>query len=512
MKRSKLPSRPVAVIAAAAALLALIAAGIVYAATRPRARATRQHAGAAGLDSLTVQNTTEGPPIPSGFVGLTTEYRGLEDYAGANPAALDPVFEQLIRNLAPDQSPVLRIGGDSTDWTWWPAPHMARPPGVKYSLNNTWLQVASTLAKSLGARLILGVNLEADSGGVAAAEAHAFIGGIGRGHIDALELGNEPELYAAFPWYKLPDGVHVRGRPPSYDYASFITDYAHISRSIPSGVTLAGPSTGAPKWIPQLGQFLAGNRRVGLLTVHRYPLKHCTASARVTIPEILSSASSIGLAESVAGAVANARARGVPVRVDEMSAITCGGVQGVSDSFATALWSLNALFAMARVGVSGVNMQTMPGSFNELFNVAETNGTWQASVRPAYYGLMMFAEVAPPGSRLLKIAGAAGQGLTPWATRAPDGDVRVLLVNDSTTSARTVAVTVPFTGPAALERLQAPSAGATSGVTLGGQSFGAETSTGVPSGASTLAAITPSAGKYVVTLPAASAAVLTVAK
>jgi len=468
-------------------------------------------ARAASTGALTVENTAVGRPIPSGFVGLTTEYRGLEAYAGTNPAALDPVFEQLMRNLAPNQSPVLRIGGDSTDWTWWPVPHMAVPGGVKYSLNQTWLQVASALAKSVGGRLILGINFEADSGKVAAAEAQALIGGIGRGQIEALELGNEPELYAAFPWYKLPNGQHVRGRPPTYDYADFIKDFSNISRSIPRDVTLAGPSTGSSVWIPLLGQFLTANRQVRLATLHRYPLKHCTPTTQVTIPEILSSASSTGLAASVAGAVASANAHGIPLRVDEMSAISCGGVAGVSDSFATALWSLDALFAMARVGVDGVNVQTAPGSFNELFGITEANGTWQASVHPAYYGLMMFAKAAPPGARFLKLSGAPGADVNAWATRGTDGAVRVVLINDSTAHARTVTVRLPpLSGPAALARLQASSARATQGVTFAGLSFGSETSTGLLAGQSSLTPVTPSAGGYIITLPAASAALLTV--
>ncbi|HWF24631.1 MAG TPA: hypothetical protein VG275_04245, partial [Solirubrobacteraceae bacterium] len=203
---------------------------------------------------------------------------------------------------------------------------------------------------------------------MAGTEARALIAGLGRGRIEALELGNEPELYGSFPWYKLPDGRHVRGRPRTYAYSDFVSDFGNISRSIPRDVTLAGPSTGAPTWIPLIGRFLAGNRRVGLATLHRYPLKHCSSGAHVTIPEILSNTSSTGLAASVAQAAATAHARGVGLRIDEMSAITCGGVAGVSHSFATALWSLDTLFAMARVGVDGVNMQTAPGSFNELFS------------------------------------------------------------------------------------------------------------------------------------------------
>ena len=63
--------------------------------------------------------------------------------------------------------------------------------------------------------------------------------------------------------------------------------------------------------------------------------------------------------------------------------------------------------------------------------------------------------------------------------------------------------------PATLERLQAPNLRATSAVTLGGQSFGGQTSTGLLAGHSTAAAVTAGSGGYVITLPPASAALLT---
>ena len=47
--------------------------------------------------------------VPSGFVGLSFEYSALPWYTGADPRAVNPAFEQLVRNLAPGQSPVLRI-------------------------------------------------------------------------------------------------------------------------------------------------------------------------------------------------------------------------------------------------------------------------------------------------------------------------------------------------------------------------------------------------------------------
>ena len=123
-------------------------------------------------------------------------YKAIELDAGTDPAALDPVFEQLIRNLAPAQSPVLRIAG--ADEAWWPVPHTPRPPGVNYNLTNG-LAVTRALAQTLDARLILGINFEADSATVAGAEARALVSGIGPEWIAALEPATNPSCTARSP-------------------------------------------------------------------------------------------------------------------------------------------------------------------------------------------------------------------------------------------------------------------------------------------------------------------------
>ncbi len=60
-----------------------------------------------------------------------------------------------------------------------------------------------------------------------------------------------------------------------------------------------------------------------------------------------------------------------------------------------------------------------------------------------------------------------------------------------------------------VERLQAPSLSARAGVTLGGQSFGASTTTGLLSGPRTTFTIAGTTGGYVLRVPPASAALLT---
>ena len=116
-------------------------------------------AGAQAAQLLSVGRSTVTRPLPGAFLGFSFEFRGLEEYLGSDASALDPVFLQLIRNLAPDQRPVVRIGGDSTDWTWWPVPH-ALPRGSALRPQLRLGTAAHSLAQALGARLILGVNFE----------------------------------------------------------------------------------------------------------------------------------------------------------------------------------------------------------------------------------------------------------------------------------------------------------------------------------------------------------------
>jgi hypothetical protein len=86
----------------------------------------------------------------------------------------------------------------------------------------------------------------------------------------------------------------------------------------------------------------------------------------------------------------------------------------------------------------------------------------------------------------------------------------VVLINKDPTTSYTVQVQVPgFTSQAQLARLEAPTVFSTNGVTLAGQTFGDETTTGTLSGPSQTEPVSPVLGNYTVTLPPASAAVLT---
>jgi hypothetical protein len=504
----------------AALTICLLAAGIWHAAVTKSASDPTRPAAARAADSAastvyaSVDAAPTGPARPARFLGLSLEYSALEAYTGADPAAPDRVFVQLLRNLAPGpgQSLVLRIGGNSTDATWWPVKGMAHPRGARYALTPTWLAAVRALAAAVPAQLIMGVNLAAGRPRVAEAEAQAFVSGIGPSYVTSLEVGNEPDVYGVFPWYTDRHGP-VFARPAGYDLSAFIGELTRWQATLPD-LPLADPALAELPWLSGLPTLLAADPRLRVVTVHRYALQGCSHNPHSpvypSIANLLSDRSAQGLAAAIAPYVALAHRHGAQFRVDELNSAAlagCLGRAGISNTFASALWMLDTLFDLASIGVDGVNVHSLPGAGYELFSFRRSATGWQAFVRPDYYGMLLFAQAFPAGARLLPVRAPAG-AVKVWATLAPDGHTRVTLINKGSAAHRVELQLPPSDLPAVLEWLRAPSASATSGVTLGGQGFGAETSTGVL-GAQHGQPVAQLFGSYSIDLPPASAAVLT---
>ena len=483
-------------------------------------------AAPAYLANVSVTQTAMAGPLDDGYLGLALEFDTIPKWTAGGAEPVNPVLVQLIRNLNPIGRPVIRVGGQSTDRSWWPAPGQSKPIGVTYALTPRWARSVRALAQALDARLVLGVNLEANRPALDRIEATNYLADIGRTYIDALEIGNEPDLYdqipwyhllgsTVYPWYDTGKGQSIYARPKGYSPAAFDGDFSRALQMLPN-VPIAGPETGQPAWMSAFtGQFLSPHSQLRMLTSHAYGLDNCVTTPSSpqypSIPNLLSLTASRNLFPGLQGFVNLVHGDGGGYRVDEMGSDSCNGTRGVSNTMASALWVLDSLFALAQQHINGVNLHTFQNSVNGLFDFTRTNGQWSASVHPIYYGALMFAEAAPPGSTLVQASAASGGPLRAWATSGPGAVVRVLLINDSISSGALALVHAPAgfgSKVAPVIRLTAPSAYATDHMSIGGRTFGATTTTGllrlpVPD------TVAPQGGTYHVVLPAASAALLT---
>ncbi|HEY1592051.1 MAG TPA: glycosyl hydrolase family 79 C-terminal domain-containing protein [Solirubrobacteraceae bacterium] len=506
-----------------ACILAAFTASLLVAAVAVLADLDAAPAGAAGIDptptgdpavTASVGSQPAGQAMPQGFTGLSLEYGALHSYTGRDPDHVNPVLINLMRNLVPgNQTTVLRIGGNSADKTWWPIRGQIPPGGINYALNPGWMRTTRALASTLGAKMIMGVNLAGGRPAVAATESRALIAGVGRNSVQAFEIGNEPDVYGMFPWYRARDGRVFFARGHGYNLNQFIKQYSRWRAAMPT-MPVTGPAFAELNWLSGLPKFMSAEPGIKLLTLHRYPLRACLTDTNdpgyPTIPNLLADRSSAGLAQQVAPYVRVAHKRRLQFRLDEMNSASCSGKPGVSDTFASALWVLDTLFNLANVGVDGVNVHSLPGAAYELFTFQHTSGGWEAFVHPEYYGMLLFARAFPPGAQLVPVNVNPNGLVKVWATRSKDFSTRVVLINKDPTTSYTVTLQVPgFTSNASLERLQASDVFSTNGVTLGGQSFGDETTTGLLPGLPQTETVAPTLGNYTVTLPPASAALLT---
>ena len=136
--------------------------------------------------NLGVTKTTHGRPVPSNFVGLAVEVSEIPKLSGPTPQQVNPVFAKLLENLDPAGRPNVRIGGQSTDRTWWPVKGVKQPLGVTYSLGSSWAADAHALAVANDAQYLLGINLEANRARVSQVEADQLVKRITSRYIDAL--------------------------------------------------------------------------------------------------------------------------------------------------------------------------------------------------------------------------------------------------------------------------------------------------------------------------------------
>ena len=443
--------------------------------------------GSTSTPATTTVAPGAGVALPQSFFGVSIEYPELPMYERFTPA-----FERILGlwTVAGDGPFVIRIGGASADRTYWePGPY--RLPARAYLLTNRWFANAASLIAQAGLRVILDLNLKHGTAQLEAAMAAKALSALPSGSVAGLEIGNEPDRY-------------LHGYTPGL-YANAVSAYAAALASVAPGIPLLAPAvsntaTGMP-WL----RYTAGTvtSELGALDGHRYQLGGCvgpTSRRYPSVSRMLSSKMTTGLVAAVEPAVQLAHLIGKPFRLDELGSVTCGGVPGVSNSFATALWAPDALFSLWAAGLDAVNVHIRADRVNGPLQIGPLGFT----ARPLFYGLALFSRAASPGGQLLPIRITSPSGISGWAVQVSTGALHVVLLNKGATDAN-VRLAFPDTSSVTVQRLLAPSVAATSGVTLAGQQLAPDGQLVGPFVSETLS---PRDGVYTVAVPAGSAALV----
>jgi hypothetical protein len=449
-------------------------------------------------------------PVPPSFLGLSTEYWSLPVYARHLLA-----FSRVLRALHVQAGGpvVLRVGGNSADHTIWDARQRAQPRWV-VELTPAWLQATRKVVRRAGVRLILDLNLITGSPSAASVWAHAAEAGLPKRSIAGFEIGNEPDIYSRLFWVtrlssRGLDASILPREVTSGGYAADFRAYARRLKRLAPHVRLLGPAIANPvlhaDWVSKL--VAKARPELGMITAHRYLYTACAvpgSPSYPTIERLLSDRASAGLARSLAQVVADAHRAGLPFRLTEVNSVTCGGIRGVSNTFATALWAPDTLFELLRAGVDGVNVHVHAASINAAFTFDRRG----LVPRPLLYGMVMFARTLGTGARLLPVEVRNRRRLhvKVWAVAVAGGGLHLLVIDKGERAAR-VTLRVPPNGPASVQRLLSPSVASHAGVRLAGQSLDAR---GRWIGRRVVSRLVPSADGYKLTVPGYSAALVSV--
>lgn len=433
--------------------------------------------------------------IPADFVGL-----GYEISSVARPGLLNAsnsVYVQLCRTLG--SSGVIRVGGNTSDYASYSAsgpPISSAESGPGSVVNDAVLRDLGGFLQATGWKLIWGLNLGRGTVDAAVNEAKAVIAATGT-NLFAFEIGNEPDLFAHRE-------IH---RKKGYEYENYLAEYRRfrdaLRKNIP-GISLAGPDAAiATSWVTKFAR--DEGHDVKLLTHHYYREGQ---NATSTIEKLLHPDPKLDPILSELQAAS--KSCGVPYRICEVNSFSGGGKPGVSDRFASALWVLDFMYRLATAQCAGVNMETGVNQLGFISSYSpigdDEHGHYVA--RPEYYGMLAFAYGAP-GDFVESHLSAGSSNLTGYATLKRDERLLITLINkESGVDAKVSVSGVEAFKRGSVVRLSAASLESSTEVSFGGVAV-------KPHGtwkAEREEKIQSSDGRWVVNLPAASAAILTLVR
>jgi CheY-like chemotaxis protein len=433
---------------------------------------------------LTVRADRLGNKIGDDFTGLSYESAQL-----GNPHFFSGDHAELagfLRRLG--TSGVLRIGGNTSEYCYW-TPDPAKPANLPTAESMRTGDKANPIAFGLavgpdtghkapapvnitplairnlrefldasGWKLIYGLNMGTGTAEDAADEA-AYVMDVTGPKLIAFQLCNEPDLF-----YR--NGI----RKADYDFKQFAGEWQRFYQTIRARVPsapFAGPDTAYNNdWlVPFAKQF---KNEAVFLSQHYYAEGPPTDPA-MTIERLLRP--NPKLEAEFEGMKKTMHESGLPFRLAETNSCYQGGKQGVSDTFASALWSADLMFQLASAGGLGINFHG--GGYGWYTPIAGTREHGLLA-RPVYYGMLLFAQ-AGAGQLVESKIDQPEQAplLTAYGVRSNTGVLNVAAFNKNLDRGVRLTIDAGQRAPrVSLLRLHAPRVDDTTDITFGGSSVG----------------------------------------
>lgn len=301
---------------------------------------------------------TTGPLVPQDFLGLSYEVMQLEDPTFFSPKNIGLVRQ--FRALAPRG--VLRLGGNTSEFSWWKATPTDTapirignvndpgepPPTTLYAVTPEAIRELKGFLDATNWTCIYGLNLGYGTAATGVAEATVVYNTLGK-RLQYFQVGNEVDLF----------GRHLRDKA-TWNVDAYLTNWLDIARAVQKacpGATFGLPDVASDiNWLTGIADrwnALPDKPRVTTIS-HHYYFNGGPSNPAVNIQALLQPDPKVQKqAEIAATAATRMQTR---FRMTEGNTCYQGGKPGVSDVFASALWSANYLLNLMQAGYSGVNL------------------------------------------------------------------------------------------------------------------------------------------------------------
>jgi len=442
--------------------------------------------------ALSIPNDATGPHMPIDFLGLSYEVQQLAD-----PTFFSAQNSGLIREFkALSSTGVLRLGGNTSEFAYWkPKPDSPEPehPSVRevvgepkanyYAVTPEAVRNLAEFLQATGWNCIYGIGMGTNTPARAAEEA-VFVAEAMGDRLQYFQIGNEADLFDR----------HLRD-PKTWSAKTYLQEWLALARAIAVRVQAAKfgmpDVAGAVSWLTEIADqwpSIQAPPRVTTLT-HHYYFGGPATNPEVNIPNLLKPTTMQKVQNNANIAAAAASKMGARVRMTEGNTCYRGGKPGVSDVFASALWSADYSLLLASNDYSGVNLHggtgksvansvggSLPGDAL-LEAKGETPEQIAAHPHPFYTPIGTFGSdyVLEPVAYGLKFAGSfsrgtllktdfstklqgAGVNATAYAAKLAGGQTSVIILNKDPVA--DVEVELDFgqgmSGAVKSETLQAP--------------------------------------------------------
>jgi len=297
--------------------------------------------------------------MPGDFVGLSYEVQQLSD-----PSFFSESNTGLIRAFkALATRGVLRLGGNTSEFAWWkptsssPEPEHPQtrivegePKAQYYAVTPDAVRNLAGFLKATGWTCLYGIGMGTNTPARAAEEAEFVAKTLGAS-LQYYQIGNEVDLF----------GRHLRD-PKTWSPKTYLEEWLALARAVSARVP--GAKFGMPdvaayvEWLTEIGDLWSSIQNPPNVTTltHHYYFGGPATNPDVNIPNLLKPATMAKVQKTADAATAAANKMGVRVRMTEGNTCYRGGKPGVSDVFASALWSADYSLLLASNNYSGINL------------------------------------------------------------------------------------------------------------------------------------------------------------